>query len=693
MSPDELEALIAGEIENAMGREGSRLASERAESTRYYLGEKFGNEVEGRSQVVSSDVADTIEWMMPHLIRIFASGDNTVSFDPVGVEDIAAAEQATEFANHIWNQDNDGFLNFYTWFKDALLSKNGFVKIWWEDSLRYETEEFHDLKEEERAFLLATTKSEVIHEAERHEPNPVDPDIAHLRYDLTLKHSFPDGRVQVAPVPPEEFLISSDARTIEDARFVAHRTRRTLSSLVSEGFDEGMIQDLAGEASEDHSAERQARGTVGETDNVNGPQSNNAMTEVWVTECYLRVDMDGDGIAERRQILVAGSGAHILSNVIWEDPVPFASLSPILMPHQFYGLAVADLVKDIQLIKSTIMRQYLDGLYLANNPRQEAVEANIVEPSELLTSRPGGIVRVKERGSINPIAVPFIGDHALRGLDYVDRLRENRSGVSPRTQGLGDGPLHKTAAGQRMMLGAAQGKIELIARIFAETGVKRAFKIIFALVSRYQQKERVIRLRNEWVAMNPKGRPASMDLRINVGLGFGDKETQLAHAMKILELQKQALEHGFASPANMLETVEIIVNAMGFKGADRFFSIPTPPGVAGAAIKGAGPQSPADKVAAHQIALMQNQAALKQEEDLRQLERDAVKFRQERQLKEIELQHKFEVDRLKMENDLTLKREEAAQELQLKREEAAMELSLKGQVEGSKAVHSQIDVR
>ena len=163
---------------------------------------------------------------------------------------------------------------------------------------------------------------------------------------------------------------------------------------------------------------------------------------------------------------------------------------------------MADLVKDVQLIKSTILRQYLDGLYLANNPRQEAVEANIVEPSELLTSRPGGIVRVKERGSVNPITVPFIGDHAPRGLDYVDRIREVRSGVSPKTQGLADSPLHKTAAGQRMMMGAAQGKIELIARIFAETGVKRAFQIILALVTRYQQKERVIRLRNQWVEMN-----------------------------------------------------------------------------------------------------------------------------------------------------------------------------------------------
>lgn len=672
MNTDDLQVLIQREIEMALGGEGSTLSAERAENTRYYLGEKFGNEQEGRSQVVSTDVADTIEWILPHLVRIFASGENTVSFEPTGREDIEVAEQATHFVNHIWNHDNDGFLNFYTWFKDALLSKNGFVKIWWDDHFDLVRETYEGLTKEERLYILADPEVEILEESEHRseEGTPV--------YDIAVGRQKSEGRVRIEPVPPEEFLISAEAKNLEDARFVGHRQRRTLSSLIQEGYPEDQVQDLVSD--NDHlSEEARARDTVDAATSLAGSLvSNAAMREVQVTECYIHVDLDGDGIAERRQITVAGPQARVLKNEIWEGPVPFASLTPVIMPHRFYGLAMADLVKDIQLIKSTILRQYLDGLYLANNPRQEAVEANIVEPSELLTSRPGGIIRVKEPGSIRPLMTGFIGGQAMEGLAYADGMRENRSGVSPRTQGLSDNPLHSTASGQRMLLNASQSKIELIARIFAETGVKRAFKIILSLVSRYQNRERIVRLRNTWVAMDPREWDSEMDLRISVGLGIGDRESQTLSAFKLLELQKMAFEQGFATPANMMETAEIIVGAMGFKGVERFFTLPAVPQVPDGSKPTSSPwQSDADRLAAQQAALMQNQASLKQAELAQKMQEDAKKFEQDRQLKELELQHKFRVDQMKLENEMILKREEAAQDMMLKRETATLDMALK----------------
>lgn len=672
MNTDDLQVLIQREIEMALGGEGSALSAERAENTRYYLGEKFGNEQEGRSQVVSTDVADTIEWILPHLVRIFASGENTVSFEPTGREDIEVAEQATHFVNHIWNHDNDGFLNFYTWFKDALLSKNGFVKIWWDDHFDLVRETYEGLTKEERLYILADPEVEILEESEHRseEGTPV--------YDIAVGRQKSEGRVRIEPVPPEEFLISAEAKNLEDARFVGHRQRRTLSSLIQEGYPEDQVQDLVSD--NDHlSEEARARDTVDAATSLAGSLvSNAAMREVQVTECYIHVDLDGDGIAERRQITVAGPQARVLKNEIWEGPVPFASLTPVIMPHRFYGLAMADLVKDIQLIKSTILRQYLDGLYLANNPRQEAVEANIVEPSELLTSRPGGIIRVKEPGSIRPLMTGFIGGQAMEGLAYADGMRENRSGVSPRTQGLSDNPLHSTASGQRMLLNASQSKIELIARIFAETGVKRAFKIILSLVSRYQNRERIVRLRNTWVAMDPREWHSEMDLRISVGLGIGDRESQTLSAFKLLELQKMAFEQGFATPANMMETAEIIVGAMGFKGVERFFTLPAVPQVPDGSKPTSSPwQSDADRLAAQQAALMQNQASLKQAELAQKMQEDAKKFEQDRQLKELELQHKFRVDQMKLENEMILKREEAAQDMMLKRETATLDMALK----------------
>lgn len=672
MNTDDLQVLIQREIEMALGGEGSTLSAERAENTRYYLGEKFGNEQEGRSQVVSTDVADTIEWILPHLVRIFASGENTVSFEPTGREDIEVAEQATHFVNHIWNHDNDGFLNFYTWFKDALLSKNGFIKIWWDDHFDLVRETYEGLTKEERLYILADPEVEILEESENSAEDGT------LVYDIAVGRKKSEGRVRVEPVPPEEFLISAEAKNLEDARFVGHRQRRTLSSLVQEGYPEDQIQDLVSDNAL-LSQEAQARDTVDAATSLAGSLvSNAAMREVQVTECYISVDLDGDGIAERRQITVAGPEARVLKNEIWEGPVPFASLTPVIMPHRFYGLAMADLVKDIQLIKSTILRQYLDGLYLANNPRQEAVEANIVEPSELLTSRPGGIIRVKEPGSIRPLVTGFIGGQAMEGLAYADGMRENRSGVSPRTQGLSDNPLHSTASGQRMLLNASQSKIELIARIFAETGVKRAFKIILSLVSRYQNRERIVRLRNTWVAMDPREWDSEMDLRISVGLGIGDRESQTLSAFKLLELQKMAFEQGFATPANMMETAEIIVGAMGFKGVERFFTLPAAPQVPDGSKPTSSPwQSDADRLAAQQAALMQNQTSLKQAELAQKMQEDAIKFEQDRQLKELELQHKFRVDQMKLENEMILKREEAAQDMMLKRETASLDMALK----------------
>lgn len=672
MNTDDLQVLIQREIEMALGGEGSTLSAERAENTRYYLGEKFGNEQEGRSQVVSTDVADTIEWILPHLVRIFASGENTVSFEPTGREDIEVAEQATHFVNHIWNHDNDGFLNFYTWFKDALLSKNGFVKIWWDDHFDLVRETYEGLTKEERLYILADPDVEILEESERRAEEGTSV------YDIAVGRKKSEGRVRIEPVPPEEFLISAEAKNLEDARFVGHRQRRTLSSLIQEGYPEDQVQDLV---SDDAllSEEALARDTVDAATSLAGSLiSNAAMREVQVTECYIRVDLDGDGIAERRQITVAGPEARVLKNEVWEGPVPFASLTPVIMPHRFYGLAMADLVKDIQLIKSTILRQYLDGLYLANNPRQEAVEANIVEPSELLTSRPGGIIRVKEPGSIRPLMTGFIGGQAMEGLAYADGMRENRSGVSPRTQGLSDNPLHSTASGQRMLLNASQSKIELIARIFAETGVKRAFKIILSLVSRYQNRERIVRLRNSWVAMDPREWDSEMDLRVSVGLGIGDRESQTFSAFKLLELQKMAFEQGFATPANMMETAEIIVGAMGFKGVERFFTLPAVPQIPDNPKAASSPwQSDADRLAAQQAALMQNQASLKQVALAQKMQEDVIKFDQDRQLKELELQHKFRVDQMKLENEMTLKREEVAQDMMLKRETANLDMALK----------------
>ena len=587
ISNEEIQAIIRAEIISADGQANSELSVERGENMDYYQCRPFGNEIDGRSQVVSSDVRDTVEWMLPTLVRMFCSGEDAVEFEPETQADVQSAKQATQYINFIWNRDNRGFVNTYSWFKDALISKNGRVKIWWDDTPRTKRERYSGLDEDAYAYIVADPEVEVAEHTENTDECEVlqpDPQTGELRpvktqlttHDVVITRKMPGGRVKVMPVPPEEFLISNDARDIEHARFVGHRRRRTVSELIEEGFDPEVIERLSGdETSIQTDAEEIKRNTVEYVVPLSQSTINPSMRKLWVVEGYVRIDVDGDGIAEMRKIVAAGATWEILSNEAWDTPRPFADLTPMPMPHRYHGLCPVDLIKDIQLIKSTIFRQYLDNLYLINNQREQVIEANIVDPSEVLSSAPGRKIRVKNGPAIFPIEVSNIGQAALDGLEYMDQIRENRTGVSPRTQGLGANQLHDTATGERMLMSAAMGKIELIARVFAETGMKDAFRLILKLICMYQDKPRTVRLtKDEWVSMDPSQWNSDMDMVATVGMGMGDKDQQIAHGTMLGQLQAQAIPLGIVSAENLKNTAELVVNAMGLKGVDRFFTFP-----------------------------------------------------------------------------------------------------------------------
>lgn len=592
VSDSDIQAIIRAELAGADGQANSELAVERGMNMDYYQGRPFGNEMEGRSSVVSSDVADTVEWILPTLIRIFCSGEDSVEFEPETEQDVAGAKQATEYINFIWNRDNRGFVNFYSWFKDAILQKNGVLKIWWDDTKRTKRERYSGLDDAAFALLVNDPDVEVSEHTEDEVEIPVpempgmppQPPLKVTTHDLVITRTLPGGRVCVVPVPPEEFLISRDARSIEDARLVGHKRQRYVSELIEEGFDRETVERLSGDdASVQTDFEAIKRNTV-ETQNFDGSSGNinPSMRRLWVTEAYIKADVDGDGIAEMRKVVVAGPGSDILSNESWDTPRPFAGLTPIIMPHRFWGLAVADLIRDIQLIKSTIMRQYLDNLYLQNNAREQVIETNIVDPSELLSSAPGRKIRIKNGEAIFPIVTPDVGSAALAGLEYIDQIKENRTGVSQRTSGLDSDSINdETATKSRQMMSAAMGKIELIARIFAETGVKDAFRLILKLVCMYQDQPRTIRLtKGQWAPMDPSQWNSDMDMTVRVGMGMGDRDQQLVHAQLLGQMQAQLIPLGFISPDNLKNAAEIAVTAMGMKGVDRFITIPQGPAAA-----------------------------------------------------------------------------------------------------------------
>lgn len=584
MNESELKALLAAEQASAIGFLGGELSKERRKAMEYYLGKPFGNEIADRSQVVSTDVADTIEWVLPSLMKIFTSGDNVVSAEPVGAEDEDSAEQATEYANFVFMKVNPGFEILYTMFKDALLQKTGVAKVRWEPTEKFEQKEFIGVPYEQyivegAQYMADGWKAENVQ-------TDKSPDGMTEIYSGVWTRTKTVGDVRIETVPPEEFLISRNAKDLDSASYVAHRCRKTASELIEMGFKKSVVDKIPSDAESDTDLERAARWDGVDENAGRGELStaNTAMRPIWVTESYVKVDWNGDGVAEMRKITHAGSGTVILDNEEWEGPRPFAAITPILMPHRFYGLSLADTIMDLQIIKSTLWRQMLDNLYLANNG-QKVIDPDSVEIDDLLVSRPGGIVRTKNGAKPMEVFMPIehgnAGQAAFPAIEYLDTVRENRTGVTRYNQGIDANSLNKTASGITQIMGASQQRIELIARIFAD-GIQRIFELIIWNLRRYpDQAKRTIRLRNkEWVTMDPATWGEDYDLTVNVGLGTGNKDQMLGHLMTMLGTQKEiiAFQGGAKGPLvtleNVYNTLAKLTENAGFKNVEEFYSDP-----------------------------------------------------------------------------------------------------------------------
>ena len=662
MTKRELSAHLEQEINSALGYKDGKLTEQRSDALDRYYGKKYGNEQEGRSQIVTRDVADVIEWIMPSLMKIFTSGDQVVKFEPQGPEDVEMAKQSTDYVNYVIMRQNPGFSTIYQWFKDALLQKNGIVKHYWDDSSETLREEYKNLTEEEFTALLLDDNVEVL----EHTPNGLEAsDVISLQpqqvtHDVVVSRTYDNGQVRIEPVPPEEFLINKYAKTIEDARFVGHRVKKTKSELLEQGYPKNKIENIFSNDEADYKAERLSRFSH-EQDNAPEGDIDDG---IWVTECYMRVDFDNDGIAELRKVTKVGD--ELLDNEA-VDSVPFSSLTPIPMPHKFYGLSIYDLISDLQLIKTTLMRNLLDNMYLTNNGRYEVVEgqANL---DDLMTSRPGGIVRVRTPGAVNPLGTPQLDQNSFNMLGYLDSIREERTGVSKNSMGLSEGALksHQTATGVGQVMTAAQQKIELIARIFAETGMKDLANSVYMLVQKFEKPEKIVRLNNKWTTLYPHEWKEKMDCVAQVGLGFGNKDMNLMHLGRLSQTIQMIAQHPSAGmllkPKNVYNLVAEQIKAMGMKNVDDFI---TDPGDA---------QVPQQQGPSPEQQAKQADAQLKAEEIKVKLQ----KIQQESAIKQQEMQLEADIAA----QDLELKRQEAQVDMQIKAQELEIkkaELALKQQ--------------
>jgi hypothetical protein len=589
----ELKAILEAEINDAMKFSGD-LSKQRTDAMKYYLGEPFGDEAEGRSKVVSTDVSDCIEWMLPSLINTFISSDQAVRFEPIGEEDEKAAEQETDYVNHVFYSKNNGFLVFYTWFKDALLQKNGYVKAWWEKSEKVTRETYENLSDDELAILMQDESLEPIEsETTENRVEMLDPmsgqvvQVPIASHNVKFKRTEKKGKPCIELIPPEDIGVSRRHRQIEltDCPFVTHKWRRTVSELIEMGYDPNQVDTIP--SANNHDTEEEiARDYLSDEQNTGQNTIDKSMREIQGYECYIRVDFDGDGIAELRKVNYAGR--EILkfkdgkSDNEEVDRVPIHSMTPIILTHKHYGLSIADLVMDLQKIKSTIWRQILDNMYFVNNSRN-VIDQNRVNLDDMLTSRPNGIVRVNgdPASAVVPMVVPPIASQAYPMIEYIDKVREGRSGVSQMSMGINPDILNNNKGDESMarMMTTALQRIELIARVFAETGVKSLFLHLHELLQKHQDKETVVKLRNEWVSVRPQEWRERTDMTIHVGLGTGQRE-KLAMAINMLmQIQQQMVQAGAlditVTSKNIYNAACDVAKYFGIKNVDQYFRDPT----------------------------------------------------------------------------------------------------------------------
>ena len=568
-----------------------QVGAERAESTEFYL----GNEPEGtsslQSEFVSTDVRESVLFMLPSIMRTFFGTKKIVEFVPKGPEDIQLAEQQTDYINYLIREKNPGFQVLYDVFKDALVRKTGFVKVFWDDSVTATTHEYSNIDPQSYQALILDKNVEVIEESVTKETITTFDPISQgeitqeipASYDLTIRRLKPKDQVCIESVPPEEILISRHARDIETASYVAHRMIKSVSDLVAMGYDQEEIEEYAGyggSALDPESYEEQeARNPF---DNMVYPDRHDAGgKDVYYVEHYLYYDFDGDGIDERIRVCTAGDALNVLNVEPW-DELPICMFCPDPEPHTAIGSCPADYLKPIQAAKSQIMRDTLDSLGHSIFPRMGIVEGQ-VNVDDVLNTDIGQPIRMRAPGMVQPFAVPFVGKEAFPVLGYLDESKENRTGVSKASAGLNAEALQSTtSAAVTATMSGAQGRVELICRHFAEGGLKAMFKTVNNLVIKHQNAQDVFRLNGKFIPVDPRYWDSDKDMVVNVAISKSSDEEKFQVLTQVAGKQEQILQ--LLGPQNPLVSMQQYANTLtrmielaGFQDAQSFINTEVPP--------------------------------------------------------------------------------------------------------------------
>lgn len=583
MTEDLLLRFLQEEAEQAHQYADGDIAADRVRSMRDYMREPYGNEEEGRSSVVSSDVFDAVEGVLPDLIEVFTASDKAVMFEPVGPEDEDSAEQVTNACNYVFYKQNNGFFVLYTAIKDALLLKTGGVKWYWEKKRTPSFSTYRAIDEMQLAVFLTTNPGAEVVEKEEVEPTPEEAmQGIGIRYTVKIKTVEEKGKCVVVPIPPDELHVSRRHNSVllDDCPYVAHVTEKSLSDITQMGY-KVTVDDVRAAQNDRNVHDVDFRETMRGLPAKYGDDNelDPSLVRGWLREEYVLVDFDGDGLAERRRIVRLGD--LVLENKECGH-VPIAAFTPYIITHRFDGLSLADLVTDFQRIGTEIVRAQLDNLALANNQEtivlsdsQGNVKANI---DDLLNRRAGGVIREFAPGAVRPYNERWQGIEAMPMVEMLQTAKENRTGWTRYSQGLDGDSLNKTKGGMQMIMNASQKRMKLMARIIAEALVAPMFRGIFKTLTEYGIEPISYRLNGKFVQYDPQEWRDQYDMTINVGIGTGDVQQQSQFLMQMMQAQAMAMQSPLAgklvTPKNLYNLQARLVENAGFKNPGEFWTDP-----------------------------------------------------------------------------------------------------------------------